>query len=213
MRPAPTRSTLRPLEIAEDLRRERRRGRRHGGRALADRRLGPDTLAELQRLAEHPVEQRAGGGGVEGGSHLAEDLALARDQGVEPGRDAEEMERRRVVVHPVGDRAQRLAGELLERRERPRAVAVGEVDLGAVARREADGVAERPRERRRALERQRDALPQLDGRDVVGDADEREASEVAPRERRCARGSRARSRQSARWAARRPVARAARNPA
>ena len=92
------------------------------------------------------------------------------------------MERRRVVVHPVGDRAQRLAGELLERRERARAVVAREIDLGAVAGREADGVAERPCERGGALERQRDALPQLDRRDVVGDADEREASKVAPGE-------------------------------
>ena len=47
------------VEVAEDLLRER--GRRGGHRrgALADRGLGADALAELQRLAEHPVEQRA----------------------------------------------------------------------------------------------------------------------------------------------------------
>ena len=46
-------------EVAEDLLRERGgRGRDRRG-ALADRRLRADALAELERLAEDPIEQRA----------------------------------------------------------------------------------------------------------------------------------------------------------
>ena len=105
----------RPVEIAEDLRRERGGGGRHRGRALADRRLGAHALAELERLAEDAVEQRPGRGGVERRPHLAEDLALAGNQRVEPGGDAEEMDRRGLVVHPVGDRAR------AARRRAPRA--------------------------------------------------------------------------------------------
>ena len=203
---------LAPLQIAEDLRRERGRGRRHRGRALADRGLGAHELAELERLAKHPVEQRPGRGGVERRAHLAEDLALARDQRVEPGGDAEEVQRRRVVVHAVGDRAQRLAGELLERLERAGAVVAREVDLGAVAGREADGVAEPAGEGRGPLERQRDALAQLDRRDVMRDADEREGQKWLPA--RTTRATITRPKPTrASCAARRPVARVATKPA
>ena len=58
--------------------------------------------------------------GLVGRLDLAEDLALAGHQRVEPGRHAEEVHGRRLVVHAVGDAAERLAGELLERRERAR---------------------------------------------------------------------------------------------
>ena len=46
-------------EVAEDLLRERGGGGRHRRGVLADRGLGPDALADLERLAEDPVEQRA----------------------------------------------------------------------------------------------------------------------------------------------------------
>ena len=55
----------------------------------------------MERLAEHVVEQRPGRAGLEGVAHLAEDLALAGDERVEPGGDAEEVERRRLVAQPV----------------------------------------------------------------------------------------------------------------
>ena len=122
------------------------------------------------------------------------------------------MERRRVVVHPVGDRAQRLARELLERRERAGAVVAGEVDLGAVAGREADGVAEPVGEGRGPLERQRDPLAQLDRRDVMRDADEREGQKWLPARTTRATITRAKP-ISASCAARRPVARVATKPA
>ena len=46
------------------------------------------------------------------------DRVLALGDGVEARRDPEEVDGRSLVVHPVGDRAQRLSRELLERRER-----------------------------------------------------------------------------------------------
>ncbi len=177
----PRQKDLAPLQVAEDLCGERRRGGRYRGRVLSDRSLGPHSLAKLESLPEHPVEERAGGGGVESGTDLAEDLALARNERVQPGRDPEEMQGGRVIVHPIGDRAEWLAGKLLERRERTRTVVVaGEVQLGAVARREADSVSERACEQRSALERQRHALPQLDRRHVVRDPDQRERQKWLP---------------------------------
>ena len=90
------------------------------------------------------------------------------------------MHGRGLVVHAVGDRPERLARDLLERRERAVVALAGEVELGAVAGREADGVAERARELDGAVERQRDALAELDRGDVVRDADEREPQKCVP---------------------------------
>src|SRR5690242_241872 len=70
-------------EVAEDLLRERRGSGGHGRGALADRGLGADALAELQRLPEDAVEERARTRCVVGGSDLAEDLALAGNERVE----------------------------------------------------------------------------------------------------------------------------------
>ena len=93
IRPAPIEQHAAPVQLAEHLRRERRRGRRDRRRALADRGLGAHALADGERLAEHAVEQRPGRNRLVGGTHLAEDLALARDERVEPGGDPEEMQR------------------------------------------------------------------------------------------------------------------------
>src|SRR5437870_163268 len=79
--------------------------------------------------------------GVVSGANLAEDLTLSRHERVEPRRDAEEVHGRRLVVHPIGDRAKRLAGELLQRGERGQLVLARDVDLGAVAGRETDSIA------------------------------------------------------------------------
>ena len=130
------------------------------------------------------VEQRPGLDGLVGGPHLAEDLALARHERVEPGGDPEEMQRGGVLVQAVDDSVQWLAGDLLERREHLALADPVDVELGAVAGRKADGVAERPRERRRGAEVERHPLAQLDRRDVVREADEGQtSSEVAPCER------------------------------
>ena len=94
-----------PVEPAEHLLGQCRRGRRDRGRALGDRRLGAHLLAGVQRLAEEPVEHRPGRAGLERRPDLAEDLALARNERVEAGGDPEEVQRRSLVREPVDDRA------------------------------------------------------------------------------------------------------------
>ena len=81
------------LEAVEHLLGERRRGSRDGRGALADRGLDPGPSARLERHPEEPVEERARRRRLEGVPHLAQDLALAGHERVEPGRDAEEVER------------------------------------------------------------------------------------------------------------------------
>src|SRR5204862_3260426 len=73
-----------PAKLAEDLLRERGCSRRHGCRALADRRLRARLLAGVQGVAEEAVEDRARGAEMVRAAHLAEDLALARHHRVEP---------------------------------------------------------------------------------------------------------------------------------
>src|SRR5437868_5083280 len=89
------------------------------------------TSPSAPAIAERPRRCR-----VVGGAHLAEDLALARHERVEPGRDAEEVERRRLVVQPVDERRERLTRHLLERGDGAVDALVGQVELGAVAGRE-----------------------------------------------------------------------------
>ena len=137
------------VQIAEDLRRERRRRRRDGRRALADRGLGANALADRERLAEHAVERRPGGHRLVCVAHLAEDLTFAGDERVEARGDAEEVHGGRVLLQAVEHAVERLAGKVLERGHSALLVDGREVQLGAVAGREADDVAERPRELRR----------------------------------------------------------------
>src|SRR5207237_4708873 len=113
---------------------------------LADRRLGAHPLADRQSLPEDTVEQGPRVDRFERLAHLTENLAFAGDERVEPGGDAEEMERRSLLVQPVEHTVEGPAGELLERFERRGLGNVRQIQLGAVARREADGVAERPGE-------------------------------------------------------------------
>ncbi len=120
------------------------------------------------------VEKRPGFDALVRRAHLAEDLTLARHERVEPRGDAEEMQRSRVLVQPVDDAVERLSGHMFERGERLVLVDVRDVELGAVARREAHRIAERPREHGRVVERERHPLAQLDRRDVMREADERE---------------------------------------
>ena len=55
----------------------------------------------MQRLPEHAVEQQARRARLVRGAHLAEDLALARDERVEARGDAEQVQRGRLVAQPV----------------------------------------------------------------------------------------------------------------
>ena len=167
-------------EIVEDLLRERGGRRRHRRGALADRRLEPDPAAGVQRLPEELVEERPGRARLERRPHLAEDLALARNERVEPCGDAEEVQRRRLVAEPVergGEVGAAVAGELGECRDREllRVLVLDEVELGAVAGGENDRFALEPfGERPAGLEVERDALAQLDRSLVMRHACERQ---------------------------------------
>ena len=106
----------------------------------------------MERLAEEAVEQRAGGADLERVPHLAEDLALARHERVEPGGDAEQVQRGAVVAEPVEHGGERRAVVACEREQRRRSrarpgaslvVVAREVELGAVAGREHDRLAAR----------------------------------------------------------------------
>jgi hypothetical protein len=132
----------------------------------------------VQGLAEQPVEERASGSGLEGGPHLAEDLALPGHHRVEAGRDAEEVQRGGLVVEAI----ERSAGGLEHRRSarlRGRAVVPGDVELRPVARREADRLARVLREPAGHLggtaRIEGDPLPELDRSAVMRDADEPES--------------------------------------
>ena len=116
--PAPTSRTERLVEVAEHLLGERGGGGRHGGRALADRRLDASAPAGVERLAEEAIEERAGGADLERVPHLAEDLALARHERVEPGGDAEQVQRGAVVAEPVEHGRERRAVVACEREQR-----------------------------------------------------------------------------------------------
>ena len=169
------------VEVAEHLLRERGRRGRDGRGALADRGLRAHLAAGVQRLPEHAVEQQAGRPGLVRGAHLAEDLALPGHERVEPGRDAEQVQRGGLVVQAV-ERVLDLRLERGENRDRARFCVVGvfggDVELGAVARREADGLAELLRERGRLLRVERNALAELDRRVVMRGADENEAHQL-----------------------------------
>ena len=169
------------VEAAEHLLGERGRGRRHRGRALPDCGLGPNLATAVERLPEGAVEQRPGRPELVRDAHLAEDLALAGHERVEACGDAEEMVGRGAVVQSVkgrldlrperGERGDRIALGLL-------CVVSGEVELGPVAGREADGLPpvrrEPGRKRLRVAVVQRDLLAQLDRRVMVGRTDEDE---------------------------------------
>ena len=135
------------VEVVEHLLRERSGSRRDRGRTLADRGLDPRPPTGMERLPEDPVQQRTRRSRLEGGPDLAEDLALAGHERIEPCSDAEEVKCRRLVGEPVEDRddlvpalpRQRTQG--LRRARLELAILLGrDVDLGAVARREHHGL-------------------------------------------------------------------------
>ena len=136
----------------------------------------------MERLAERPVEQRPGRPELLCNPHLPEDLPLTRHERVEARGDAEEMVRRCPVLQPV-ERRLDLRPERRERRGRiPLGllrVGGGDVELGAVAGREAGRFAsalrEAGRQRLRGVAVERHLLAQLHRRVVVGGTDEDEA--------------------------------------
>ena len=122
--------------------------------------------------------------GLVRGAHLSEDLAFTRNHRVQARRDAERVQRRRLAVQPVEHRA-----DVRPRRARASAprrrcsatplLDTGEVELGAVAGRQADGLAARLRpaggRARRRPPVERHALAHLDRRVMVRGADEDDA--------------------------------------
>ena len=121
-------------EVAEHLLGEGGGGGRHRGRALADRGLDPGAAAGVQGLPKEPVEQRAGRSELERVPHLAEDLALARDERVETGRDAEQVQRGTVVAEPVENRGERRGVGAREREQRLAATFVERAPCSSLAR-------------------------------------------------------------------------------
>ena len=170
------------LEVAEDLLRERGRGGGHRCGALADRGLDAGLASRVERAPEQAVQHRPTGTGLVGRADLAEDLALAWDHRVEPRRDAEEVQGGRLIGQPVQVRreiALREAGESRHRSLVPvDALGRDEVELGAVTGRQTSRLQADPgqlvRQRRRVRSVQRHALAHLDGRELVGGADESE---------------------------------------
>src|SRR5215207_5269736 len=129
------------VEAAEDLLSKCRRGGWDRRGRLADSRLRAGLSPGVERLAEEAVEQGAGRAGVESRANLAQDLALARDQRIEPCGDAEQMQCRRLVAQPI-ERAPELGLALEQDPGRARfcidVLVVRDVELGAVAGREAN---------------------------------------------------------------------------
>src|SRR5581483_10135816 len=200
------------VEAAEHLLRERGCGRGHRRRALADRCLCANLSSCMQRVPENAVEQRPSGAGVVRRAHLAEDLSLARDERVEPRGDPKEMQCCRVVAQAVERRLE--LGEGFDGCALGRVRVVGlDVQLGAVARRQAHGPAEALRERVRLVAVECDALAQLDGSVVVRGADENELRHPKWVAGRASRTTMTSAKPvSARYAARRPDQPAARTP-
>ena len=179
--PAPRRRIGAFLEAAEDLLRERSCGGRHRSGALADRGLRAHLPARMERLPEDAIEQRPGRPELVRNPNLAEDLAFARNERIEPCRDAEEM----VSSSPVAQAVERGLDLGLERSERRGGSALGlacigggDIELRAVAGREAGHLASVLRQpcgkRLRLVAVERNLLAQLDRRVVVRGADEDE---------------------------------------
>ena len=173
-------------QVAEDLRRERGRGGRDRRGALADRGLGAHALADPERLPEHAVEHRAGRRPASYASRTWPRISPSPGTSESsPAATRKRCSGGLVLVQPVEHAVERLARERLRapRRRAPRRRRRGTARCGCTSR---------GRRRRRATrassaaatEIERHPLAQLDRRDVMRQADQREAScEVAPGER------------------------------
>ena len=163
------------VEAAENLARQRHRGKAHRDRPFAERGLRAHALADAERrvkeAGEHRADALARGRHLERVLDLAEDLRFADHQRVEAGGHTEQVPRG-VLVGPHEDvRLERLGGqpvvaveELDQLTACARRVVAGDVDLRAVAggqhHRLAGGVARRhapPPPRRRRGSRNRAA--------------------------------------------------------
>ena len=175
------------LEVAVDLAGEAHGGVGDGDRGLADRGFGTDLLRHregvLHQLAQRLADGAFGLGGLVGLLQLTEDLRLAEDHGIEPAGHAQgvpnrlwPLQRIEVAVEQLGiDRFElnQPVGELSLRWAVRR-----EVELGAVAGREddglfgADGVPRALERRAELLAVERDLLANVDGRSLVAYAED-----------------------------------------
>ena len=188
------------FETAENLARQRDRGKadRHG--AFAERRLGADPLADAERPVERLAQERSGavtlGGGLEGVLHLSEDLRLADHERIESRRHAEQVPRRRHVAVGEQVRQEGVARELVilaEKRDDLFAsalgVGAGDVDLRAIAGGEDDRFGGgRSRDERLdggadVAAREIELLPQVHGRRSMTHAEEKQVHSRRPLER------------------------------
>ena len=175
-----------PLEVAEDLARERDRRKADRDGARGEPGLRADALAGGERRVKQPVEHgadrlRAGGEGV-GFFHLAEDLRLADDQRIEAGGHAEQMTGGVEIDQVVNMRGElaaidavKLADEGAEIGARRPDVFARRIDFGAIAGGEHDRLVgrapggQRP-QRRLHASLEVDPLTQVDGRGAVTEA-------------------------------------------
>ncbi len=190
------------LQLADRAQREVHSDRGDADAAGADRGLRADPLARRQRGGEQAVRERPGGAGARrgfvGAPDLSLDLGLADDHRLEARRDAVELARGVAVARRV-DRLGELGGtDAGAAREQPQHVALGlhrvaddEVDLGAVARRDHDRLADLVGRDGGAHEllglalAEREAFAQRDRRGLVRDAEgEQLAHSLALRRRR-----------------------------
>ncbi|MCY1411063.1 hypothetical protein D9M71_264450 [compost metagenome] len=97
---------LAAVQVGEDLPGQADSGKCHGNRVLADGGVGTHRLGGTEGGLEQATEQRADGTGLTrhgvGGLHLAKDLRLAEDHGIQPGCDAHHVTDGCIVLIHVG---------------------------------------------------------------------------------------------------------------
>ena len=195
--PAPTMSTVWSRELAEHLQGQLDGGGADAHGALADGGLGAHALADLERVPEQLVEDdgraAAVAGLLVGGLELGDDLRLADDHRVEARGDAEQVRDGAVAGVAVQRRLQlagatpacraRCSQRRLARRQR---VAPVQVQLGAVAGAERDGLAgdalveQVLAQAQRVLLVESQALAQLERGGLVRDAGDDDVHASAP---------------------------------
>ena len=90
----------------------------------------------MQRIVEEPVQERPRRAGLVCRAHLPEDLALAGDERVEPRRNSEEVQRRRMIGEPIRQGSDAVTAVRAHRIERTvLRMLTDDVELRAVARR------------------------------------------------------------------------------
>ena len=185
-------------ELAEHLQGELDGGRADAHGALADGGLGAHALPHFERVPEQPVEDHgraaAVAGLLVGGLELGDDLRLADDHRVEARGDAEEVgdgavagvavQRRLELARRDAGVARQVRQRRLARRER---VAPVQIQLGAVAGAQGDGLAgdalvqQLLAQAQRGLLVQGEALAQLERGGLVRDAGDDDVHPLSPR--------------------------------